>query len=223
MWFIKSHARVPMPSRALLASVLVAASAAASAESPRLIYLPSSESGVDHGAIVQALGAQGFQVVSVDSEGQDRLTYAKRVAKEIRGLLAQGVPATDINVVGAGTGSAVATLVSARVGDPDVNYVLLGRCDPILKSEYRFRMSGRVLGIQDDADTASHSCRALWSESPKVSDRQELVLHSSHGAALFHSPREQWMAPLVQWSGGGRVTVGEGARVTRVELRPRND
>jgi hypothetical protein len=223
MWFIKSHARVPMPSRVLLASVLMAASAAAPAESPRLIYLPSSESGVDHGAIVQALGAQGFQVVSVDSEGQDRLTYAKRVAKEIRGLLAQGVPAAEINVVGVGTGSAVATLVSARVGDPDVNYVLLGRCDPILKSEYRFRMSGRVLGVQDDADTASHSCRTLWTESPRVSDRQEVVLHSGYGATLFHAPREQWMAPLVQWSGGGRVTVGEGARVSQVEPRQRDD
>lgn len=223
MWFMKSHARVPMPSRVLLASVLMAASAAAPAESPRLIYLPSSEPGVDHGAIVQALGAQGFQVVSVDSEGQDRLTYAKRVARDVRGLLAQGVPAAQINVVGAGTGSAVATLVSARVGDPDVNYVLLGRCDPILKSEYRFRMSGRVLGIQDDADTASHSCRSLWSESPKVSDRQELVLHSGYGATLFHAPREQWMAPLVQWSDGGRVTVGEGARVSQVEPRRRDD
>lgn len=223
MWFMKSHARVPMPSRVLLASVLMAVSVAAAAESPRLIYLPSSESGVDHGAIVRALGAQGFQVATVDSEGQDRLTYARRVAKEVRGLMAQGVPAGEISVVGAGSGSAVATLVSARVGDPGVNYVLLGQCDPILKSEYRFRMSGRVLGIHDAADSASHSCRPLWSESSKVSDRQELVLHSGYSATLFHAPREQWMAPLVQWSGGGRVTVGEGARVSQVEPRPRDN
>ena len=101
MWFMKSHARVPMPSRVLLASVLMAVSVAAAAESPRLIYLPSSESGVDHGAIVRALGAQGFQVATVDSEGQDRLTYARRVAKEVRGLMAQGVPAFEAACAGA--------------------------------------------------------------------------------------------------------------------------
>ncbi|MDI9239417.1 hypothetical protein QLQ15_10930 [Lysobacter sp. LF1] len=208
--------------RVLIATMLVAASSAAIAE-PHLIYLPSAEAGVDHDAIVQALDKQGFEVTTLANAGENRLAYAKRIAKEVRALMAQGVPADDISVVGAGTSSAVAALTSARVGDRHVNYVLLGQCDPILKAEYNFRMSGRVLGIHDDGDSASLSCRSLWIGSPKVSDRQEIVLDTGFGATLFHEPRAQWVQPLVEWSNGGRVNVGEGARVTQVdEPAPKN-
>lgn len=214
---ISHPARTRIPVRILVAAMLMAVSSAALADSPRLLYLPSSEAGVDHDAIVQALGEQGFEVTTLANAGEDKLAYAKRIAKEVRSLMAQGVPADDISVVGAGTSSAVATLTSARVGNPHVNYVLLGQCDPILKSEYTFHMSGRVLGIHDDADSASLSCRSLWNASPKVSERQEIVLNSGFGATLFHEPRAEWVQPLVQWSNGGRVNVGEGARVSQTD------
>ncbi len=206
-----------VPARVLLTTMLLGASSAVIAGTPHLIYLPSSEAGVDHDAIVKALGDEGFEVSTFAPAGEDRLAYAKRIEKEVRALIAKGVAPEEINVVGAGTGSAVATLTSARVANSHVNYVLLGQCDPILKSEYNFRMSGRVLGIHDDADSASLSCRSLWSESPKVSARQELVLNTGHGATLFHEPRTEWMQPLVDWSAGGRVDVGQGARVSQVE------
>lgn len=219
---LQSFSRSRASSRVLIATLLMTASSAAIAE-PRLIYLPSAEAGVDHDAIVQALDKQGFEVTTVTNAGDDRLAYAKRIAKEVRTLMAQGVPADDISVIGAGTSSAVAALTSARVGDRHVNYVLLGQCDPILKSEYNFHMSGRVLGIHDDADSASLSCRSLWNASPKVSERQEIVLHTGFGPTLFHEPRDQWMQPLVEWTNGGRVNVGEGARVTQTdEPAPKN-
>ncbi|MFC3552448.1 hypothetical protein ACFOLC_15700 [Lysobacter cavernae] len=193
----------------------MAASSTVLAGSPRLIYLPSTEAGVDHAAIVEAFGDQGFDVSTHAYAGEDRRTYARRIAAEIKALMAQGVPAEEINVVGAGTGSAIATLASAAVGNAHVNYVLLGQCDPLLKHQYRFRMSGRVLGVRDDADTASHSCRPLWNESPRVSERQDLVLNTSYGADLFDAPRNEWLQPLLEWSGGGQVDVGE-IKVTQV-------
>jgi hypothetical protein len=206
--------------RLLIATLLMAAGSTALAQSStrHLLYVPSTEAGVDHAAVVDALSAQGFAVDTYAAEsGEDRLAHARRVAREVRTLIAHGTAPDDISVVGAGTGTPVAALASAVVGNAHVNYVLLGRCDPVLKYEYRFRASGRVLGIRDDADGASHSCRSLWNESPRVTDRQDLVLDTGHGAALFHAPREEWMRLLVQWSGGGRVTVGD-VRVTQVRL-----
>lgn len=188
--------------RLLLATLFMAMSATAMA-APQLVYVPSTEAGVDHDAIVQAFTEQGFQVRTFANEGENRLTWARRVAGEVRGLMTQGVAPQEITVVGAGTGSGTAALASAVVGNARVNYVLLGQCDPILNAHYRFRMSGRVLGIRDDADSASHSCRQIWTESPRVSERRDMALNSGHGSAFFHEPRQEWLQPLVAWSGGG--------------------
>lgn len=186
------------------------------ADSPYLIYLPSRSPSVDHEAVVQTLGDIGFNVITLAYAGETRLEYARRVAGEVRALTARGIAPEAITVLGAGTGTSVAILTSAVAGQRRVNYVLLGQCDPLLKVDYRFRMSGRVLGLRDSADSGSQSCRPLWSDSPKVSDRRDMVVSTGHGAALFDRPRVEWLQPVVEWTGGGRVDVGE-IRIGAVE------
>ncbi len=206
---IPSPLKRVLPRRVLAAAVFMAASSTAVAGSPHLIYLPSTEAGVDHAAIVQAFEDQGFEVNTFAYAGETRLAYAHRIADEVRALMDKGIAPEEINVVGAGTGSKVATLTSALVGNRHVNYVLLGQCDPAMKANYNFRMSGRVLGIHDVADTTSLSCRSLWGDSPKVSERQELVLNSGQGSAVFHAPRADWVQPVTEWATGGEVSIGE--------------
>jgi len=207
--FIPSPVTHVAARRVLAAAVFLAASSTAMAGSPHLIYLPSTEAGVDHAAIVQAFEDQGFEVSTFAYAGESRLAYAHRIADEVRAMMDKGVAPEEINVVGAGTGSKIATLTSALVGNRHVNYALLGACDPAMKANYNFRMSGRVLGIHDANDSTSLSCRSLWGDSPKVSERQELVLNSGHGSALFHEPRKEWLQPVSEWATGGEVSIGE--------------
>ncbi|UNK50369.1 hypothetical protein MNR01_04930 [Lysobacter sp. S4-A87] len=209
--------------RALVTAVFLAASSTAMAGSPHLIYLPSTEAGVDHAAIVQAFDDQGFEVSTFAYAGETRLAYAHRIADEVRALMAKGVAPEEINVVGAGTGSAVTTLTSALVGNRHVNYVLLGQCDPVMKANYNFRMSGRVLGVHDANDSTSLSCRPLWGDSPKVSERKELVLNTGHGEALFHEPRQEWLQPVAEWATGGKVSIGETSIGKVDEPAPRKE
>lgn len=210
----------------LAAALLVAVSAAmpAAAQDPQeavsdarhLIYLPSRSAGVDHAAIIQALGDMGFTVNTFAYFGETKSDYARRIAGEVRALLSQGVKPAAITVLGAGTGTPIAILTSAVTGNRHVNYVLLGECDSQLKVDYRFRMSGRVLGLRDAADSGSGSCRPLWSASPKVGERRDIVLNTGHGAALFDQPRPEWLQPVAEWAGGGTVDVGK-IRVGAVE------
>jgi hypothetical protein len=203
--------------RALPLALAISAAIPAAAQGPQdsamdarhLIYLPSRSSDVDHDAIIQTLGDNGFNVITLPYAGETRPDYAHRVASEIRALTARGVGPGDITVLGAGSGTSVAILTSAVMGTRRVNYVLLGECDPLLKVDYRFRMSGRVLGLRDVADSGSQSCRPLWTDSPKVSARRDMVLSTAHGAALFNQPRVEWLQPVLEWSGGGRVDVGK--------------
>lgn len=194
------------------AMTLLAAAPAVAADdagSPVLIYLPDNRTETEHMAIIQALVDAGFDVRTHAYVGEDAVTYARRIAGEIRTLVASGTDPSQITVLGSGMGSTVAQLTSAVAGSRDVNYVLLGRCDRFLKDKVRFRMAGRILGLRDDADSQSGSCRPLWEDSPKVSARRDTVLHSGLGAALFARPHDIWMKPAVEWGMRGRVKVGE--------------
>ena len=212
---------LPLASAMLIA---VAVANPASAQGPQdavsdaqhLIYLPSRSPGIDHAAIIQALGDLGFTVNTFAYFGETKSDYARRVAGEVRALISQGVRPAAITVLGAGTGTSIAVLTSAITGKRQVNYVLLGECDSQLKVDYRFRMSGRVLGLRDAADAGSGSCRPLWSGSPNVGERRDIVLNTGHGAALFDQPRPEWLQPVVEWAGGGTVDVGK-IRVGAVE------
>jgi hypothetical protein len=192
-----------------IATLPAARAAGASGDLRYLVYLPSRSAAVDHAANVRAFEGEGFTVVTLAYAGEDDLAYARRVRGEVRALLASGVDPAAITVVGAGTASPVAALVSATTGDRGVNYALLGNCDERLADAPGFHMSGRVLGVRDAGDTASLSCRRLWRDSPKLGDRRDLVLHTGHGEALFDAPRAQWLQPLADWSRGGKVAVGE--------------
>jgi hypothetical protein len=187
-----------------------------------LLYVPSTAPGVDHEGIVQSLSDMGFAVSTLATTGETDATYARRVAREVRALLDQGVAPEDITVVGAGTGTPVAVLASAATGHRRVNFVLLGDCDPQMKNDYPggFRMAGRVLGIRDAADADSDSCRPLWTGAPRVSARQDLVLNTRFGEALFDAPRIEWTQPLMEWSTGGKVDIGD-VEITMVPARAR--
>ena len=176
---------------------------------PRMaIYLPAERAQADTAAIANALKEQGFTTILLERHGDSTADFARRVARTVRDLRQQGTAPGDISVIGAGIGSETAILASSLVADRAVSYVLLGQCDWHLQDDYRFRMSGRVLGIHDASDRSSHSCRPLWSGAPNVSDRRELITDTGLGAALFDKPRDAWMQPAIAWAAHGRVDVG---------------
>jgi hypothetical protein len=207
--------------RSLLATVVVMSVAAATTPFARaagasgeddiryLVYVPSRSTTVDHAANVSAFEVRGFTVVTLAYAGEDALAYARRVRGEVRALISRGVSPDAITVVGAGSGSPVAALVSATTGDRRIHYALLGNCDERLAAAPGFHMSGRVLGIRDAGDRASLSCRRLWQGAPKLAARRDLLVDTGHGPALFDAPRAQWLQPLSDWSRGGRVAVGD--------------
>ena len=196
------------PIRTLVALLALSAAGASAAgddtNAHHLIYIPSATA--DATAITDAFIGQGFTVHALTLEQGNHAAQARTVARKVRALMADGIAADDISVIGAGDFTA---LVSAATGNSHVNYVLLGGCDAQLKSQYRFRMSGNVLGIRDSADTASHSCRPLWQGSPRVHERHDQVVDTGLGAALFDKPQPAWTDPALNWASRGTVKIGE--------------
>jgi len=86
----------------------------------------------------------GFEVVSEKRpKNADGWEYAQRTARQVSELLTAGVPPGSITVVGASKGATIATVASHLLGNPEVNYVLLGTCHPTLVEEWKQAPGGQ--------------------------------------------------------------------------------
>lgn len=204
-------------STALLASTLALALTglsapafgAQAASSPQLIYIPDNSSAVDHAAIIRSFEEQGFTVSTYAYAGEDRVTYARRIAHEVRDMMSRGHEPSSISVMGGGSGSDIVLLTSAITGNRHVNFVALGSCNRALKDSYSFRLSGNVLALREADDSASESCRPLFIGSPRLNGHRDLVLNTPYGKDLFAGAHNEWIAPAAQWMSDGKVDVGE--------------
>ena len=160
--------------------------------------------------ILDSLASYGFVVISEqrprDADGWE---YARRVVRQIADLTEAGVPPGNITVVGASKGAAIAAVISYMVGDPEVNYVLLGACHPTTIDDLARQgvvLSGLVLAIRDEADTEySGSCEKLFalSEGEGLGRHEELVLQVGTGHGILYQPLAEWVDPTVRWANHG--------------------
>jgi hypothetical protein len=156
--------------------------------------------------ILRELASHGFVVISeVRPRDAQANEYARKVSDQIHRLLRAGTPSDAITVVGASKGATIAMLVSYLVADPDVNYVLLGGCNPPTLDELiteGVSVSGDVLSIFDSSDIVASSCAELFSSSAGkgLGDVAELVVHVGSGHGILYSPLPEWILPTVEWA-----------------------
>jgi hypothetical protein len=155
----------------------------------------------DYPGIVQALRAAGLEVISeIRPRGTDPSTYADKVVADIRARLAAGVPAAHITVAGASKGSVIASLVSTRLGEPGVRYVLLANCNDWLVREIDPRLTGEILSIYEASDDIGGTCRPVVDRSPEVKRFEELRLDTGLGHGIVYRPLKEWTAPAIAWA-----------------------
>jgi hypothetical protein len=156
--------------------------------------------------ILRTLQNYGFEVISEQRpKNADGWEYAQRTARQVTELLTAGVPPGSITVVGASKGGSIATVASDLVGNPEVNYVLLGSCHPTVVDEWKrggLILSGNVLAIYDFADEYAGSCEELFSlaEGKGLSRHNEIVLQVGTGHGILYEPLSEWVLPTVKWA-----------------------
>jgi len=157
--------------------------------------------------ILKTLQSYGFEIISEQRpKNANGWEYAQRTARQVSELLTAGVPPSSITVVGASKGAAIAAVASDLVGNPEVNYVLLGTCHPTLVDEWKqggLILSGNVLSIYDfEDDEYSGSCEELFNlaEGKGLSRHIELVLQVGTGHGILYEPLSEWVLPTVKWA-----------------------
>lgn len=199
----------------VLAIVFASPALAAQPATPRhLFYL--------HGAIVEDQGPRGLSPrfgrydypgiiaafrnsgLIVHSEVRPRATevsaYADKVAAEVRLLVASGVQPSRITVVGASKGAVITTLVSTRLKQRGIRYVLLASCNPWLIRTHDPRLTGHVLSIYETSDEIGQSCAQVAERSPQIGRYSEVRLTTGLGHGMIYRPINEWIAPAVAWA-----------------------
>ena len=156
--------------------------------------------------ILRSLQQRGFIVISEQRpRDTDSPTYASRVVGQIGQLIAAGVPAGQISVVGASKGGGIAVYTSSQLQNRDVNFVIMSICSPESLAEFErsgTTLYGNVLSLYDESDVLAGSCATLFADSPNLARHDEIVLHVGTGHGILYQPLAEWIDPVVDWATG---------------------
>lgn len=158
-------------------------------------------------AILKAFRDRGFVVTGeMRPKGTPLDAAADHVSGQVRALLASGIPASRITVLGGSMGAAIALRASVKLQNPDLNFCVLGPCmalsAPELLKELGARPSGRVLAIREKSDEMSEPCPA-WSDdnaSRRTLLVREIVLETGLRHGFLYRPLPEWVEPVVDWA-----------------------
>ncbi len=179
------------------------------------VHPTSPQFGVyEYAAILKDLAAPGFTVISEPRpRGTQIYAYAEKVAGQVKKLLAAGVPAQSITVVGFSKGGMIAMLASSMLQNPDVNYVFMASCGDWMQRVLGLRVSGRVLAIYEASDDIGGSCKVAFDRAGKLGEHRELELHLGGGHGAFFRPHPEWLGPVLKWAQGLEPS-GQGKTTT---------
>ena len=155
----------------------------------------------DYPGILAAFRARGLRVVSeVRPSGTDPGVYADKVIGEVRALIARGVSPFHITIVGASKGAVIASLVSTRLREPRLRYVLLANCNDWLIRTHDPRLTGETLSIYERSDDLGGTCRPLAARSPGLTRFSEIALNTGLGHGMVYRPLAAWVDPAAAWA-----------------------
>ena len=131
---------------------------------------------------------------------------ADRVVEQVHRLLAAGVPADHVTVVGASMGAAIAMLASARLQNADVRFCFLGHClsESVrgLIAEEGKPPSGRLLSIREESDESTARC-SPWKDETKPGSQlvaREIVIRTGLSHGFLYRPLPEWVGPVAEWA-----------------------
>lgn len=131
---------------------------------------------------------------------------ADHVVKEIRRLLASGVPPDHVIVVGASMGASIALQAWVRLKNPEVRFCTLGACaeksvGALLRAGPKVPL-GPLLSFREASDDFTEPCPS-WGQDPERASRarvREIVLHTGLAHGFLYRPLPEWVDPLVEWA-----------------------
>lgn len=155
----------------------------------------------DYPGIIAALEKEGLTVVSeMRPKDSDASAYADKIVADVQSRIRAGIPARRITIAGASKGAVIAALVSARLKEDGVRYVLLANCNDWLIRTHDPRLTGEVLSIYEASDEIGGTCAPVVARSPAVKRFEEVRLETGLGHGMVYRPLAGWVMPAAAWA-----------------------
>ncbi len=150
--------------------------------------------------IKSALADESYHLIAHHRpKGTDPFVYAKTLAKDVLTLIAHGVKAENITIMGFSRGAFITSLTSHHLAKTPVNTILLAGCGRIVSSKYAdYTLNGPVLSVYEKSDGAL-SCEKLRARSPNIISYKEIALDTGEEHGAFYRPIKEWVTPVKEW------------------------
>lgn len=156
----------------------------------------------DYPAILEALSTDQWVLISEHRKPKTNpQSYSQVVVSQIETLIAKGIAAENITVVGFSKGAGIAIRTSSALNNKAVNFVIMANCGPWYDKRPKlkeFRLIGNILSIYEESDRPG-SCQSLVDKSPSVTSFKEVVLNTGKEHGAFFQPLDEWVKPLLSW------------------------
>lgn len=149
--------------------------------------------------ILDTLRAHGFHVISERRfPDVDDSIYANKITIQVDTLLKARVPLNNIIIVGASAGSNIVLLVSDRLRNPAMKYVIMGGCSQdIYKYYLNNKITGNFLSVIESSDSHG-TCGKIFDNRTQV-EFHEITLKTGLNHGFIYKPFAAWVDPVLQW------------------------
>lgn len=150
--------------------------------------------------ILDSLSKRGFHVISENrKQDVDDSVYVNRIVSQIDSLLKQKVKAKNILVLGASAGWNITLHTSARLGNKDIRYVVMGGCWPDTYKEYEHLvLYGHFLSVTEATDPHG-TCISIFARRKTLSSYKEIKLNTGRSHGFIYKGYKEWIDPIVHW------------------------
>ncbi|WP_020535569.1 hypothetical protein [Lewinella cohaerens] len=157
----------------------------------------------EYKAIKAAFSNAGLKVVSEKRPpNTNARTYALAVVQQIDSLLALGVPADHITVVGTSKGGYIAQYVSTLAANPQLRFVFVASFqDSDIEQIPEINYCGDILTIYELSDRFGVSAiRRKETSSLPIPRFEEIELNTGLGHGFLFKPLPEWIVPTIKWA-----------------------
>jgi len=156
----------------------------------------------EYAEILERLSHEGFVVISgIRAANADLEDEARKLQVQVRALLDAGVPAHHVVVVGVSKGGMITIRAAHLLANPEIRYVILSSFFAPYATRADYLPYGEILSIQDASDGLELRPERFLDDPARVPKKRILVTHTGRGHGLGYTPNDEWVVPLVEWSG----------------------
>ncbi|MDQ7019159.1 MAG: alpha/beta hydrolase [Robiginitomaculum sp.] len=156
----------------------------------------------DFPAIKAALSASDFNLIAYHRPaGTEPNAWADKLAGDVHVLIAAGVPAHNITLMGFSRGGMITALASSMLSMPGLNTILMASCGGWINARPDIKLAGRVLSIYETSDRFG-TCQPLIDHSKAVTTFTEIAISTGKEHGAFFTPRKEWVEPVLRWING---------------------